>query len=74
MLISLILRKCGFSLWIKKRHKGYHEEVWWVELRRIEGSMRRKYKRREMFLIGREWAVFVEMVLTIRNIGYRHGR
>ena len=44
-----------------------------MELRRIEGSMKRNHKRREKNLIGREWEHFVERVLTIRNIGYRHG-
>ncbi len=73
MLISLIHRKSGVSLLIKKRRRRYYEEAWWVELRRIEGSMRRNHKRREISLIGREWVVFVEIVLTIRNLGYRHG-
>ena len=49
MLISLILRKCGLSLWMEKQHSVYHEEARWVELRRLEGSMKRNYKRREMF-------------------------
>ena len=58
---------------MKKRHTRCHEETWWVESRRTEGSTRKDYKRRKIVLIGREWAKFVERLLTVRNIGYRHG-
>lgn len=40
---------------------------------KFEGSTKRNYKWRVIFVLGRGWAVFVEGVLTIWNAGYKHG-
>ena len=44
-----------------------------MEFRLIEGIIKMKYNRRDMVLIGREWANMAERVLTVRDIGYRLG-
>ena len=72
VLGELAVRGCGvciqaryivsvkFSLWMTMRRRKSSWGGLVGAIGAIEGSMKRDYRRREIFLIGWEWAVFVK--------------